>query len=68
MSLTATTLRAIKSLEKVKTRLEKTHRLQLSAVDEEIANLQKTCEHPNGRTQGWEGGRYFQCDDCGYSD
>lgn len=62
------TLTAVRSLEKLKTRLEKTHRLQLSAVDEEIRNLQKLCPHMNGHMEGWEGGRYFNCPDCGYSD
>ena len=61
-------LTAVRSLEKVKERLQKTHRLEIQAVDEEIRNIQKLCPHMNGSMDGWEGGRYYSCPDCGYSD
>jgi hypothetical protein len=63
----STILTAVRSLEKIKDRLERTHRLQIEAVNEEIRNIQKLCPHMNGGMEGWEGGRYLNCPDCGYS-
>jgi len=64
-TMISSTLQAIRGLEKVKARLEKTHKLQILAVDEEIENLQKSCPHTNAYDAGWEGGRYTSCPDCG---
>lgn len=39
-----------------------------AAANAKIQHTQNNCSHPNSRMDGWEGGRFEMCPDCGWTD
>ena len=35
-------------------------------IKKEIDKIQAQCNHANASMEGWEGGRYSSCPECGY--